>query len=93
MAKVAKVVEGRIETTEVETPTFEECQQIIGGFVEIVRLAHGAVALVNEDGIAMGLPTWEMRSYTETGWPRDLTLHGNAVFLNKDEADKVLGGE
>ena len=93
MAKIAKVVEGRIETTEVEAPSFEQCQEIVGGLVEVVRLAHGAVVLVNEDGIGLSLPAWEMRTYTETGWPRDIAICGNAVFLDRAEADKVLGAE
>ena len=91
MAKIARIVTDRIETEDVEAPTFEQCQEIVGGLVEVIRLVRGAVVLVNEDGIGLGLPVWEMRHYTEQGWPCDLTLHGNAVFLSKAEADKVLG--
>lgn len=43
----------RVEEVEID---FEGCQKAVGGFVELVHLAPGVTAYVNEDGIAMGLP-------------------------------------
>lgn len=41
---------------EEATLDFEGCQKAVGGFVELVHLAPGVTAFVNEDGIAMQLP-------------------------------------
>lgn len=34
---------------------FSDFQSLVGGYVEVVRLPGGKVALVNEDGLALGL--------------------------------------
>lgn len=36
--------------------TFEECRRAVGGDAELIRLAAGVWAYVNEDGKALGLP-------------------------------------
>lgn len=36
--------------------SLEEVQEMVGGYVERVKLAQGAVLLVNEEGIPIGLP-------------------------------------
>jgi hypothetical protein len=35
---------------------FADFQSLVGGYVEVVRLDRTKVALVNEDGMALGLP-------------------------------------
>lgn len=35
---------------------FSDFQSLVGGYVEVVRLDRTKVALVNEDGFALGLP-------------------------------------
>ena len=35
---------------------FSDFQSLVGGYVEVVRLPGGKVALVNEDGLSLGLP-------------------------------------
>jgi len=41
------------------TFTLEELQKLVGGYIEIVSLANGDLLVVNEDGMALGLPTNE----------------------------------
>jgi uncharacterized protein DUF3846 len=40
----------------------EELQEMVGGYVERLRLPDGFVMIVNEDGIPMGLPPNEVAS-------------------------------
>lgn len=42
------------------TLDFEGCQKAVGGYVELLNLAPGVCAYVNEDGIAMNLPENEL---------------------------------
>ena len=35
---------------------FTDFQSLVGGYVEVVRLDRTKVALVNEDGLSLGLP-------------------------------------
>lgn len=35
---------------------FSDFQSLVGGYVEVVRLDRAKVALVNEDGLSLGLP-------------------------------------
>ena len=35
---------------------FSDFQSLVGGYVEVVRLDRTKVALVNEDGLSLGLP-------------------------------------
>jgi len=43
-------------TSNVPFTTFAEIQALVGGYVEVVHLSPGRVALVNEDGRPLGLP-------------------------------------
>lgn len=46
-------VDGTFEYKELD---FAGCQRAVGGYVQLVRLAAGVWAYVNEDGIGLGLP-------------------------------------
>ncbi len=43
-------------TVEEATLDFEGCQKAVDGFVELLGLAPGVAAYVNEEGISQGLP-------------------------------------
>lgn len=36
--------------------TLDEVQKVVGGYVQVIRLAHNMKLLVNEDGLMKGLP-------------------------------------
>ena len=78
-------------THESNDLTLAQINEIVGGEVEIVPLAHGAVAIQNRDGEQLGLVPWTIRTTTETGWPRHLQMYGSAVLVDRDEAKKLLG--
>lgn len=43
-------------TSVVNWTTLEDMQQLVGGYIELLRCREGFGAYVNEDGKAMGLP-------------------------------------
>lgn len=47
--------DGTTSTTTTSNLSLGEAQRLVGGYVELVRCASGA-ALVNEDGLRLGLP-------------------------------------
>jgi hypothetical protein len=88
---MALLLEVGKEQREIKTPTFKECQKIVGGLVELVRInddeANGeqVVMLVNEEGLILGLE--------ENVNAATLAKHyiaGNAVVLTGPEVQKVL---
>ena len=54
-----------------------QLQSLVGGYIEIVRLSHGKVLVVNEEGLLENLPT-------NPHWPR---LVGNVVLMNDADLD------
>lgn len=58
--------------------TLKELQDMVGGYVERVRLPKGMVLIANEDGMPLGLPLNRAASEM-TG----ITLVGDVVLLPK----------
>lgn len=55
---MAVVIDPDGKITEIETPSLEEAQKAVGGYVEPILFRHGKVTgqvLVNEDGLRLGL--------------------------------------
>lgn len=46
----------RIEPRNGTDYSLKECQEMVGGYIEIVRLGEGWILVVNEDGIRLDLP-------------------------------------
>lgn len=46
----------RIEPSNGTDYSLEECNALVGGYIEIVRLCGGWILVVNEDGIRLDLP-------------------------------------
>jgi hypothetical protein len=91
MAKIAKIINGQIEMSEA-TLTLSDCQVIVGGETQFVALAKGAGLLVRKDGdLDENLTEWNIRTHTDTGWPRDVPVHGNVVFLDAAEVEALIG--
>lgn len=68
-------------------PSLEECQKIVGGYVEIVHRTRfnpsfQGQMLVNEDGYPMGLPV--NRKGTEIYGDPDFCIVGNILVLTGD---------
>ncbi len=65
-------------------PSLEEAQQLVGGYVEMVRLPDGKQMLVNEDGRSMDLPlnkeATEMLNPNRPG----IDIVGDVVVLEGD---------
>jgi hypothetical protein len=59
-------------------PALEDCQKVVGGFVEMVYLPDGRQMLVNEDGIAKQLPYNPVASLLA-----DQIIVGNAIILEE----------
>lgn len=71
-----------------KTPTFQECYALVGcGLLEVVGLGNGSILLVDEEGLFNPSATLNQIASEIAGRP----LVGNAVMLDKAEADKVLG--
>lgn len=60
--------------------TLEEMQGFVGGYIEIVHLACGMVAVVNEDGCLIGLKP-NPRAKLVTGYH----LVGDVLICDKNE--------
>lgn len=58
--------------------TLKEVQDMVGGYVERLRLPHAEVMLVNEDGLAMGLAANDAASRLA-----GTTIVGDVVVLPK----------
>lgn len=61
------------------SPTLEECQEFVGGLVELVTLMDGSQMLVNEEGLIQGLPHNQQASQMAM---REIV--GNALILRGD---------
>lgn len=74
-------------------PTFQECYALVEcEMLEAVRFKNGSVLLVDEDGLQKRSRYNEIASEIATsGTGETHFIVGKAVFLTKDEADKVLG--
>lgn len=46
----------RVEDVPAAEGMLEALQKLVGGYIEPVRLGDGAIMLVNEDGLRLGLP-------------------------------------
>ena len=88
---MALLLEVGKEQREIKTPTFKECQKIVGGLVELVRInddeANGeqVVMLVNEEGLILGLEENVNAAILAKHY-----IAGNAVVLTGPEVNKVL---
>jgi len=60
---------------------FSDFQSLVGGYVEVVRLPGGKVALVNEDGFALGLPP-NPAATAALGLPGVVPLLGTVVVVS-----------
>lgn len=36
--------------------TLEACQELVGGYIEVVHIAENVICIVNEEGLILGLP-------------------------------------
>jgi hypothetical protein len=91
MIRVVRVSsEGDKEVTEEQDLTLAQINEIVGGDFEVIRLAHGAVAIQNRQGEEQGLVAWSIRTRTETDWPVDLQMFGTVVLVDRDEAKILL---
>ena len=61
--------------TEIQ-PELEDCQKVVGGFVEMVYLEDGRQMLVNEEGLLKELPYNPIASQLAGH-----TIVGNAIVL------------
>jgi len=77
-------------THESSDLTLDQISEIVGGEVEVIKIAHGAVVIQNRNGEQLGLSPWLIRTTTESGWPRDLEMFGSAVLVDRDDAAKLL---
>lgn len=68
----------KVITQASKSPSLEEAQAWVGGYVQIVRLGAGSQMLVNEDGLMMGLPVNPLASQ-EYG----AVIVGNVIILRK----------
>lgn len=68
--------EPKVRTVDNE---LEVLQGIVGGYIEVVRIATDAVLIVNEEGLIRGLPENRMR-----GLP---TLRGTVIAVGVDDGD------
>jgi hypothetical protein len=62
-----------------ETPDLKQLQDMVGGYIEIVRLSDGRQLVVNEDGLSLELPVNHVAS-TLAG----CLIVGPAVLLNEE---------
>ena len=46
----------KLHIIEDKTPTLEELQDLVGGYIQIVIDRFGEQLIVNEEGVLMGLP-------------------------------------
>jgi hypothetical protein len=76
--------------TEEQDLTLARLNEIVGGDFEVIKLAHGAVAIQNRQGEEQGLVAWSIRTRTETDWPVDLQMFGTVVLVDRDEAKILL---
>jgi hypothetical protein len=91
MIRVVRVSsEGDKEVTEEQDLTLARLNEIVGGDFEVIKLAHGAVAIQNRQGEEQGLVAWSIRTRTETDWPVDLQMFGTVVLVDRDEAKILL---
>jgi len=91
MIRVVRVSsEGDKEVTEEQDLTLAKINEIVGGDFEVIKLAHGAVAIQNRQGEEQGLVAWSIRTRTETDWPIDLQMFGTVVLVDRDEAKILL---
>jgi hypothetical protein len=91
MIRVVRVSsEGDKEVTEEQDLTLAKINEIVGGDFEVIKLAHGAVAIQNRQGEEQGLVAWSIRTRTETDWPVDLQMFGTVVLVDRDEAKILL---
>jgi len=86
---MAIVIKSNGSESETEnTPTFSDCQKIVGGLVEVVQINSEQTLLVNEEGIPMDLP-FNKRASELCG----MHIVGDVVFLSSArEANKILDG-
>lgn len=82
-------------SVEVETLTFARARELVEGYVEVLWLSDGSVALLNEDGQAKGLAnnlsaTHEVTRRMQRVWTQMLV--GTVVFVPRELVDHVLGG-
>lgn len=71
-----------------ETYTLEEMQSAVGGYIEIVRLKHGILMVVNEEGKLQQLPHNEIATgiWQSAGLPRDW-IAGPALVCAPQDID------
>ena len=62
-------------------PTVEDAQDIVGGYVEVVRLPDGDQLLVNEDAISQGLGINRYASIIA----HPHRIYGDALVLTKNQ--------
>lgn len=77
-------LDGSVQTREVMS--FSEAQEVVGGYVEVVRIPLGGVLLVNEEGRLR-----EMAPNVAASRRFGILLVGPVVHLTDESCDDVLG--
>lgn len=71
--------------THPERLSLEDLQEKIGGYIEVVNLSDGYIAIVDEDGLLKGLPinkAWKLFEYSKD-YP--MPFVGNVLFMRKEQ--------
>lgn len=58
-------------------PTLKEAQEIVGGFIELLKVPHNITLVLNEEGRIFSLPKNERASRLFSPW----NLVGNVIVL------------
>ena len=78
---MAKVIQVDGTTYELEEPTLQNLQKVVGGYVEVLNLGSGKYMVVNEEGLLQKLPPNPSASKL---WGRGIIV-GNVVICSKKE--------
>jgi len=82
-------IDGREE--EIQDPLLENMQEIVGGYIEDIRLPNGKVMIVNEEGLLLRLDINKKATDYLLQFKGDMRyfpkIVGNVVILNNDEAE------
>ena len=79
---MAKVIQVDGVTYEIKKPTLEKLQEIVGGYIEDLRLPNGKHMIVNEDGRLEGLM---MNPHASILYGNPIV--GNVIICSKGELD------
>jgi uncharacterized protein YlzI (FlbEa/FlbD family) len=77
---MATVINMNGASYEIQDPTLESLQGVVGGYIEVLRLKNGKYLVVNEEGLMRNLPINPHASILY-GSP----IVGNVVICSKTE--------